>query len=156
MKLYICFFLFIFLVGLLFYYTNATISDPFTVNSIDPNVNQQKLDELLNNLPTMSQNFINSLDQIITPIKQLPQILPGIINSIKSSPGSLTITPNQPNAPPTTIDTIKITVNNNPINIKPNPQAMMDVLNMLMNDYVTMINNNIGNISAIDIRMGET
>ena len=157
MKLYICLFLFIFLVGLLIYYTNAAaINEPFAVDSIDPTVNQQNLDALLNNLPTMSQNFINSLDQIITPIKQLPQILPGIINSIKSSPGSLTITPNQPNSPPTTIDTIKITVNNMPINIKPNTQQLMDVLNMLINDYVNTINTNISNISAIDIRMGET
>lgn len=156
MKLFICVFLFIFLVGLLIYYTNLSINEPFAVNSIDPYVNQQNMDALLNNLPTMSQNFINSLDQIVAPIKEFPQQLPGIINSIKSSPGSLTITPNQPNSPPTTIDTIKITVNNTPINIKPNPQALINVLNVLINDYVNMINKNISNISSIDIHLGET
>lgn len=152
MKLYICVVLFIFLVGLLIYYNNKTVDESFTINSIDPYVNQQNLDALLNNMPTISQQFIAKLDEIVSSIKGLSQQIPEIVSSIKSSPGSLTITPNPPNSPATTIETIKIYVNNEEINVQ-ELTNVLNTLNAMVDNYKNIINSHISNIRSVDLSM---
>lgn len=102
-----------------------------TINSVDPNVNQPNVDKLLDSLPMVSNMLA----------KELPNIIPTIIKSIKSI-HTININPKPAGSPDTTLQTLKLNINGNQVQT-----------NAVIGIITNMLNNSIKNIKSIDILM---
>lgn len=113
------------------YYLMKKKPEGFTINSTDPNINQQNINKILDILPKAAAAAATAI----------PNIIPSIVTGIKSVK-TVNINPVIPGSPDTTLQTLKINVNGQTVRTD-------KVAGLITN----MINQYIKNIGSIDIEV---